>query len=139
MEDETIRVPILKFVVLKSERNWYIKEDNDRGKEAKEINKNLVKDMTHEEYKNKHFEAKQMRHRMKRIQSYLVNSEYLKLTKFLYHDLVINDIYLMMGQKWNEDINWMFWMIQKTKEILGLVIMIDSRSYQQFLVWSFQQ
>lgn len=99
MEDETIRVPILKFVVLKSERNWYIKEDNDRGKEAKEINKNLVKDMTHEEYKNKHFEAKQMRHRMKRIQSYLVNSEYLKLTKFLYHDLVINDIYLMMGHK----------------------------------------
>ena len=99
MEDETIRVPILKFVVLKSERNWYITEDNDRGKEAKEINKNLVKDMTHEEYKNKHFEAKQMRHRMKRIQSYLVNSEYLKLTKFLYHDLVINDIYLMMGHK----------------------------------------
>ena len=61
--------------------------------------------MTHEEYKNKHFEAKQMRHRMKRIQSYLVNSEYLKLTKFRYHDLVINDIYLMMGHKWNEDIN----------------------------------
>ena len=61
--------------------------------------------MTHKEYKNKHFEAKQMRHRMKRIQSYLVNSEYLKLTKFLYHDLVINDIYLMMGHKWNEDIN----------------------------------
>ena len=58
--------------------------------------------MTHEEYKNKHFEAKQMWHRMKRIQSYLVNSEYLKLTKFLYHDLVI---YLMMGHKWNEDIN----------------------------------
>lgn len=105
MEDETLRVPILKFVVLKSERNSYIKEDKDRGKEAEEISKNLVKNMTHEEYKNKHFEAKQMRHRMKRMQSYLVNSEYLKLTKFLYHDLVINDIYLMMGHKWNEDIN----------------------------------
>ena len=67
MEDETLRVPILKFVVLKSEGNSYIKEDNDRGKEAKEISKNLVKKMTHEEYKNKHFEAKQMRHRMKRM------------------------------------------------------------------------
>ena len=105
MEDETLRVPILKFVVLKSERNSYIKEDNDRGKEVKEISKNLAKNMTNEEHKNKHFEAKQMRHRMKRMQNYLVNSDYLKLTKFLYHDLVINDIYLMMGQKWNEDIN----------------------------------
>ena len=99
MEDETLRVLILKFVVLKSEGNSYIKEDNDRGKEAKELSKNLAKNMTHEEYKNKHFEAKQMRHRMKRMQSYLVNSEYLKLTKFLYHDLVRNDIYLMMGHK----------------------------------------
>ena len=48
MEDETLRVPILKFVVLKSERNSYIKEDNDRGKEVKEISKNLVKNMTNE-------------------------------------------------------------------------------------------
>lgn len=52
MKGETLRVPILKFVVLKSERNSYIKENNDIGKEAREISKNLVKNMTNEEHKN---------------------------------------------------------------------------------------
>ena len=33
------------------------------------MNKNVVKSMTHEEYKNALFEKKQMRHKKRRIQS----------------------------------------------------------------------
>ena len=56
MEDESIYVPTLKFVLLKSETNSYIKEDNDWDKEVKEINKNLFKNMMHEKYENTNFE-----------------------------------------------------------------------------------
>ena len=46
-----------------------IKEDYKRNKKAKEINKDIVKNMSRKKYENKNFEKKQMSHKMERMQS----------------------------------------------------------------------
>ena len=68
IKDETKDVPIAEFVWLKSKIYWFIKEDEKGDKNTKRITKNNVENMTHEEYKNRSFEWKNMLHEMKRIE-----------------------------------------------------------------------
>ena len=73
IEDETKSVSIVQFVGLKSKMYSCIKKYNERGKKAKGINENIVKNMTQEEYRNTFFRQKKMIQEMKRIQSKSVN------------------------------------------------------------------
>ena len=67
-KDEAASIPISEFVGLRSKMYSYIKENNQRGKTAKEIKKNIIKkNITHENYKQTLFENKQICHKMKTI------------------------------------------------------------------------
>ena len=57
------------FVGLKSKMYSLMKEDYKGNKKAKEINKDIVKNMSRKKYENKNFEKKQMSHKMERMQS----------------------------------------------------------------------
>ena len=69
IKDETKGVPMVELVLLKSNMYPFIKKDDEEGKKAKRINKAIVKNITHEEYKNRFFEWKQILLKMKRIES----------------------------------------------------------------------
>ena len=69
IKDETKGVPMVELVLLKSNIYPFIKKDDEEGKKAKRINKTVVKNITHEEYKNRFFEWKQILLKMKRIES----------------------------------------------------------------------
>ena len=69
-KDEAAGVPICEFVGLRSKMYSYIKDNNEGGKTAKGIKKNIIKNnITHENYKDILFNDKQMYHRMKTIRS----------------------------------------------------------------------
>ena len=69
-KDEASGVPICEFVGLRSKMYSYIKDNNQVGKTAKGIKRNIIKkDITHENYKQTLFENKQMHHTMKTIRS----------------------------------------------------------------------
>ena len=60
-KDETAGIPISEFVGLQSKMYSYIKENNQCGKTAKGIKKNIIKkNITHETYKQTLFENKQI-------------------------------------------------------------------------------
>ena len=69
IKDETKGVPMVELVLLKSNMYPFIKKDDEEDKKAKRINKTVVKNITHEEYKNRFFEWKQILLKMKRIES----------------------------------------------------------------------
>ena len=69
-KDEAAGVPICQFIGLRSKMYSYIKDNNEGGKTAKGIKKNVIKNnITHENYKDILFNDKQMYHRMKTIRS----------------------------------------------------------------------
>ena len=69
-KDEAAGIPITEFVGLRSKMYSYIKENNQCGKTAKGIKKNIIKkNITHENYKQALFENKQICHKMKTIRS----------------------------------------------------------------------
>lgn len=69
-KDEACGVPITEFVGVSSEMYSYIKDNDEGGKTAKGIKKNVIKkDIKHENYKNVSFNNKQMYHKMKTIRS----------------------------------------------------------------------
>ena len=69
-KDEAAGVPICEFVGLKSKMYSYIKDNYERGKTAKGIKKNIIKEVIqHENYKETLFNNKQMYHKMKTIRS----------------------------------------------------------------------
>ena len=69
-KDEAACVPVVEFVGLRSKMYSYIKDNDEGGKTAKGIKKNVItKNITHEDYKKVLFNNKQMHHTMKTIQS----------------------------------------------------------------------
>ena len=69
-KDEAAGVPIVEFVGLRSKMYSYIKENNNGGKTAKGIKKNVIKnDIQHSDYKDVLFNEKQLFHQMKTIRS----------------------------------------------------------------------
>ena len=69
-KDEASGVPICEFIGLRSKMYSYIKDNNEVGKTAKGIKKNIIKkDITHENYKKVLFNNEQMHHKMKTIRS----------------------------------------------------------------------
>ena len=69
-KDEASGVPICEFIGLRSKMYSYIKDNNQVGKTAKGIKKNIIKkDITHENYKKVLFNNEQMHHTMKTIRS----------------------------------------------------------------------
>ena len=69
-KDEAAGVPITEFVGLRSKMYSYIKDNNNGGKTAKGIKKNVIKnDINHDDYKDVLFNEKQLFHQMKTIRS----------------------------------------------------------------------
>ena len=69
-KDEAVGVPICEFVGLRSKMYSYIKDNEQGGKTAKGIKKNVIKNnITHENYRDILFNNKQMHHKMKTIRS----------------------------------------------------------------------
>ena len=69
-KDESNFIPICEFIGLRSKMYSYIKDNNQVGKTAKGIKKNIIKkDITHENYKKVLFNNEQMPHTMKTIRS----------------------------------------------------------------------
>ena len=69
-KDEAPGIPITEFVGLRSKMYSYIKDNNQGGKTAKGIKKNIIKNnITHNNYKDTLFNNKQMMHKMKTIRS----------------------------------------------------------------------
>ena len=69
-KDEIKGLPIFEFAWLKSMIYSYRKWYNEGDKKVKGINKNIVKNITHEEYENTTFEKKQ---RLMKWEEYEVN------------------------------------------------------------------
>ena len=69
-KDEAVGVPICEFVGLRSKMYSYIKDNEQGGKTAKGIKKNVIKNnIAHENYRDILFNNKQMHHKMKTIRS----------------------------------------------------------------------
>ena len=69
-KDEAAGVPITEFVGLRSKMYSYIKDNNNGGKTAKGIKKNVIKqEINHADYKDVLFNEKQLYHQMKTIRS----------------------------------------------------------------------
>ena len=69
-KDEAAGIPITEFVGLRSKMYSYMKDNDEGGKTAKGIKKNIIKNnITHENYKNVLFNNKQMHHKIKTSRS----------------------------------------------------------------------
>ena len=69
-KDEAAGIPITEFVGLRSKMYSYIKDNNNGGKTAKGIKKNVIKkEIQHSDYKDVLFNEKQLYHEMKTIRS----------------------------------------------------------------------
>ena len=71
MKDEVKGKIISEFVGLKSKMCSLIDVDGEGNKKAKGANKNVVKNIRHEEYLDVSFKEKLIRHKMRRIQNKL--------------------------------------------------------------------
>ena len=70
MKDEAAGIPITEFVGLRSKMYSYIKDNQQGGKTAKGIKKNIIKNnIKHNDYRETLFNSKQMMHKMKTIRS----------------------------------------------------------------------
>ena len=68
MKDETAGFPIKEFVGLKPKMYSFLVDDSSEHKKAKDINRNVVGKITHNEYKDVLLNKKCLRHMMNRIQ-----------------------------------------------------------------------
>ena len=67
---EACGIPITEFICLKSKMYSYVKDNEEGGRTAKGIKKNVIKsNIRHEDYKNTLINDKQMHHKMKTIRS----------------------------------------------------------------------
>ena len=67
-KDEACGIPITEFIGLKSKMYSYVKDNENGGRTAKGIKKNVIKNnIKHEDYKNTLINNKQMHHKMKTI------------------------------------------------------------------------
>ena len=69
MKDETAGVAIEEFVGLKPKMYLYLVDGNSEHKKAKDVNKNFVATISHNEYKDVLLKKKCLRHSMNNIQS----------------------------------------------------------------------
>ena len=69
MKDETRSVGIEEFVELKPKMYSFLVDDNSERKKAKDVNKNVVARISHNECKGLLLNNKSVRHSMNRIQS----------------------------------------------------------------------
>ena len=70
-KDEAAGIPITEFVGLRSKMYSYIKDNNNGGKTAKGIKKNVIKkEIKHSDDKDVLFNEKQLHHQMKTIRSH---------------------------------------------------------------------
>ena len=70
IKDEACEVPITEFIGLKSKIYSYVKDNEEGGRTAKGIKKNVIKNnIKHEDYKNTLMNNEQMHHKMKTIRS----------------------------------------------------------------------
>ena len=69
MKDETDDVAIKEFVWLKPKMYSFVIDDSIEHKDAKGVNKNVVKTIHHKEYKDVLLNKKYLRHLTNRIQS----------------------------------------------------------------------
>ena len=70
MKDETAGVAIEEFVRLKPKMYLHLVDDNREHKETKDINKNVVATISHNEYKDVLLNKNCLRHSMNRINKY---------------------------------------------------------------------
>ena len=69
-KDESAGIPITEFVGLRSKMYSYVKDNEQTARTAKGIKKQvIIKDITHDNYKEVLFNNKQMQHTMKTIRS----------------------------------------------------------------------
>ena len=69
-KDESAGIPITEFVGLRSKMYSYVKDNDEGGKTAKGIKKQVIKkNITHDNYKEVLFNNEQMQHTMKSIRS----------------------------------------------------------------------
>ena len=69
-KDEAAGVPVVEFIGLRSKMYSYMKDNDEGGKTAKGIKKNIItKNIKHKDYKEVLFNNKQMHHTMKTIRS----------------------------------------------------------------------
>ena len=69
-KDEASRIPVDKFIGLRSKMYSYLKDTDECGKTAKGIKKNVIKkDIKHKNYRDVLFNNKQVYHKMKTIRS----------------------------------------------------------------------
>ena len=69
-KDEACSIPITKFIGLKSKMYSYVKDNEQGGRTAKGIKKNVIKNnIKHEDYKNVLFNNEQLHHETKSIRS----------------------------------------------------------------------
>ena len=69
-KDESGGIPITEFFGLRSKMYSYMKDNQQGGKTAKGIKKNIIKkNIIHDDYKDTLFNSKQMMHKMKTIRS----------------------------------------------------------------------
>ena len=92
MKDETAGVTIEEFVGLKPKMYLYLVDGNSGHKKAKDVNKNFVATISHNEYKDVLLKKKCLRHSMNSIQSKDHRIELMKSTKFLCLTLMIKYI-----------------------------------------------
>ena len=71
MKDEFKGKIISEFIGLKSKMYSLVAVNNEETKNAKGVNKNVVKDIRHREYIDILFNKQMIKHKMKRIQSKL--------------------------------------------------------------------
>ena len=69
MEDETTGVAIKEFSKLKPKTYFFLVDDSTEDKKAKDVNKNVVAIIIHNEYKDVFLSKKCLRHSINRIQS----------------------------------------------------------------------
>ena len=87
MKDETAGFPIKEFVGLKPKMYSFLVDDSSEHKKAKDVNRNVVGKITHNEYKDVLLNKKCLRHMMNRIQR-KNHRIWTKINK-LYHVLMI--------------------------------------------------
>ena len=93
MKDETAGVAIEEFFGLKPKMYLYLVDDNSEHKKAKDVNKNVVPTISHNEYKDVLLNKKCLRHLINRIQSKDHKIETYEINK-IYLSCFDNKIYI---------------------------------------------
>ena len=94
MKDEAGGAAIKEFVELKPKMYSFLVDDTSEHKKAKDVNKNVVTTISHNEYKDVLLNNKYLRHLMNRIQSKTLIATYeinkISLSCFDYKMFILN-------------------------------------------------